>query len=172
MTWNRSDIWWFTSVAAPENHNVIISEFREKLEECTIKAVCHRNFVLVEKLKEWMMGRLGPILDAACHCHDIFPPSSNKISTGDGCCLLVFSILLSLDAGHLVDRFQGRITDQKLPIDLQLLENAFKGAWRRGPLQRWDYFEARKNTASTLTSWYVYISTTTSYIKRLQWWHS
>ena len=114
-------------MAERRNHNYIITlnDYESKLKEYTATAVCGRDFVFVEKLKDWMKSGLGSLIRAAYqdHSQDIFPPRPERIYTDYDCCLVVFCILLDINEGHLVRRFQREVTDKKLPIDLKSLEN-------------------------------------------------
>ena len=111
-------------------------DFRTKLGNCTRKAVCGRTYVLVDEFTKWMRDRAEPnssitqagrLLMAAYRdtSHPGFlPVTSEQIFTGDDCSLLVFSILLELGVGNLVNQFQANeLVDKKLPIRLWTLEN-------------------------------------------------
>ncbi len=108
-----------------------LTEYRSKLREYTARAVCGREFVFVQKLKEWMrssLSNLGRLIDAAYHgrnqVHHFNRPKPERICSDDDnhCCLVVFSILLDLCAGHHLHFFQREVTDRRLPIELKTLE--------------------------------------------------
>jgi hypothetical protein len=115
-------------------HNDVIREFQATLQDCTVPAACGRSYVRTTKLKDWLRGNVKPnspttqasrLLAAAYHRrrHPSLPISSEELSSGENCCLLVFSILLELRLGQLVDRFQRQsIVDRRLPIDLRALQ--------------------------------------------------
>jgi hypothetical protein len=109
----------------------VLSEYKSKLREYTARAVCGREFVFVEKLKEWMkssFSSLGRLVDAAYHgrhhVHHFHRPKPERICSDDDhhCCLVVFSILLDIGAGHHLHFFQREVTDRSLPIELKTLE--------------------------------------------------
>jgi hypothetical protein len=109
----------------------ILDEYRSRLRKYTARAVCGREFVFVEKLKEWMkssLSSLGRLIDAAYHgrhqVHHFSMPKPERICSDDDhhCCLVVFSILLDIGAGHHLHRFQREVTDRRLPIELKTLE--------------------------------------------------
>ena len=117
-------------------HNAAISDFTNKLREYTTKGVCGRPFVFVERLIQWLKSDGGAggsqasrLLAAAYPKAD---PTFLPITTEQLCdraegCLLIFSILLQLDWGDLIDEFWRREkVDKNLPIDLNWLRNTFK----------------------------------------------
>jgi hypothetical protein len=116
-------------------HDAVIRDFQATLRDCTVPAACSRSYVRTTKLTEWLKGQVGPsshttqaslLLEAAYrHRKQPNPPvSSEEISSGENCCLLVFSILLKLGLGELIDRFQRvSIVDKNLPIDPEILQN-------------------------------------------------
>lgn len=115
----------------------IQEQFISKLNEYTRKAVCGRDFILVDRLQEWLrspVGGEGTYADRLLHRvaysnrHKPGPPiTSDKFKPGDDCCLLVFSILQKLGRGHLIDVFsRKKKIDKLLPIsreDLNAIEN-------------------------------------------------
>ncbi|KAH0565999.1 hypothetical protein GP486_000610 [Trichoglossum hirsutum] len=116
------------------SHDAAIRDFRVMLRSCTVKSVCGRRYVLVSRLTDWMNSSQDSgktqveRLLAAAYCNREQPALSvpeEHISSGDSCCLRVFSILLELGRGQLLDRFhRANIVDQKLPVDLvKLKEN-------------------------------------------------
>jgi len=112
-------------------HDAVMQDFQATLRDCTVQAACGRSYVRTTKLTEWLNGQVGSnsqaslLLGAAYrHRKQPHPPvSSEEISSGDNCCLLVFSILLELGKGELIDHFQRlSIVDRLLHIDRQTLE--------------------------------------------------
>ncbi|CAO2655474.1 Nn.00g105380.m01.CDS01 [Neocucurbitaria sp. VM-36] len=95
-----------------------------------------RSYVLVEKLQKWMrdtsLTKLGnnfvtntDLLAHAAYSDRDFPPivPSRISDAGADCCLIVFSILLDLELGHLIDLFSKKmIVDRRLPEDLLSLK--------------------------------------------------
>ena len=108
-------------------------DFHAELSRCTRQAVCGREYVLVRDLKKWLTDRAEPdglvtqagrLLMAAYASHTRFMPvTSTQISTGADCSLLVFSILLKLGVGHLIDQFQKLdFVDNQIPITRYTLQ--------------------------------------------------
>ena len=113
-----------------------LAEFAAKVHALTTKAVDHRSYVLVETLRTWLRDPSSAKLDdkfvtntdlllhAAYFGKSHFPPiEPSRISDrGNDCCIVVFSILLDLELGHLIDSFSRKgITDRRLPEDLSSL---------------------------------------------------
>ena len=109
--------------------DVAFDDFRTELDRCTREAVCGRKYVLVKDFKKWLRDKAGPdtritqagrLLMAAYRNTSqpgFFPVTSEQISTGPDCSLLVFSILLELDEGHLIHQFwKNDLVDHRLPI--------------------------------------------------------
>jgi hypothetical protein len=108
----------------------ILSIFKEKLgREWRRETVCRSGFIDTSKLTEWMLssedghkttnvGRLlQEVNEKSVHrAHDGFrDTASESILYGDDRCLLVFSVLLQIGHGDLVDLFQiVRINDHVL----------------------------------------------------------
>lgn len=118
---------------APEstpNYNTAIDDFKSTLKYCTMRAACGRPYVLVTRLKEWLISwssyettQAGRLLQVAYSDKVISPLNSDEISFGEDCSLLVFSLLIELGLGNLIDRFQRyEIVDRRLPIDIRTLE--------------------------------------------------
>ena len=93
----------------------ILKEFTGKLEEYTRKAACGRDFILVERLLDWLrspVGEEGTHADRLLHrvayinrYQPGVPITSDKFKPGPDCCLLVFCILQKLGRGDLIDVF-------------------------------------------------------------------
>lgn len=120
--------------ATRDHDDAIILEFQKKVRgEWTMKATCDRPYVLIEQLRTWMRSKerpdshdtqAGRLLRAAyCKWINNFQPVlSDQISTGEDCCLLVFSILLELGCGDLIHLFRRwNIVDGTLPRALSTL---------------------------------------------------
>lgn len=116
-----------------------IRDFKTKLKQYTIQAQCGRPYVLVWQLTNWLKSKRPEtettqtriLLRAAYYRNQpkiiFLPPETYQIQAEETCCLIIFSILLQLDLGHLVDHFQrwGQF-DVHLPIDRSLLQQKFK----------------------------------------------
>lgn len=111
------------------DHDASLRDFELKLQECTMQAVCGRPYVLVAKLTEWLMAKVGSgsnitqagrlLLAAYRNRRQPGRPISVEQFSGEDRCLLVFCILLRLGSGELVDTFQRHdIVDRRLPISL------------------------------------------------------
>lgn len=115
----------------------ILAEFTGKLDEYTRKAACGRDFVLVDKLHDWLrspVGGEGIHADRLLHrvaysdWHQPGAPiTKDKFKPGDDCCLLVFCILQKIGRGNLLHVFsrKGKV-DRLLPIsrpDLEAIAN-------------------------------------------------
>jgi hypothetical protein len=147
-------------IMADSTHPVqdpVIVDFKNMLRRCTLQAVCGRQYVLVEKLTKWLKGkRPGHPTSQAFHLLQAVYRSRNLDSPAppisiERLChpktpsLLVFSILLHLDRGALVDCFarQG-IIDARLPIDLLYLRKkleALKSKELPDPVELADKFD-------------------------------
>jgi hypothetical protein len=127
--------------SAPD-HDAVRSEFKKMLKTCTKTGACGRPYVLVEKLTNWLKSEVklesgvtatwvDRLLEAAYPDRN-YPgspiESPEQFREGESCSLLVFSILFSIELDHLIDRFEGNISDSQLPItDFNRLRRAFKG---------------------------------------------
>jgi hypothetical protein len=103
-------------------------QFKDKLKEWTVRAACGREYIQVAKLTKWMheapKGTTNvDLLLSHCRSKDRFSIEVSQITGGDRPCLLVFSILLEIDKGNLIELFRKiNIDDGKLPLDLTALE--------------------------------------------------
>lgn len=105
-----------------------------------MQATCGRDYVLVAKLKQWMRSQVvsgDSKTQASCLLKFAYrhiygpglPVSVNLISDGEDSCLIIFSILLELNYGRLIDHFLRRgIVDKQLPIDLGRLRAQMRTA--------------------------------------------
>ena len=116
------------------DHDAAIGDFRAKLQDCTVRAACGRNYVRTGMLTDWLSDKVG-LGSKTTHATRLLlaayrdrigpglPISSEALSSGEARCLLVFSILLDLRLGQLVDSFQRLgIVDKRLPVDLLSLQ--------------------------------------------------
>lgn len=101
-------------------------EFREKLAaKWKQKAVCDRTYILTNELKEWMKEKRGAATNCAKLLHAEYfdhersihqPIQASDVCSDDECCCLVFSILIDIGRGKLLDIFHtAKIFDQHLP---------------------------------------------------------
>lgn len=121
------------------DHDAAIRDFKAMLCQCEMRATCGRTYLRTTKLTEWLRGTAGPssgitqanrLLAAAYRDRSQpgLPISAEQLSTGEDRCLLVFSILLELQFGQLIDRFQRLdLVDKHLPIDLWSLQAKLQG---------------------------------------------
>ena len=113
----------------------VYGDFKTKLTECTITAVCGRSFVLVERLTRWLLGvldsgesplsRLIKAIDFNCNAasSSLFsiPTSySSLYSTND---LLILCILLDIGHGEFWYKFRELNSNKTLPLDLRWLRS-------------------------------------------------
>ncbi|EXJ58240.1 serine/threonine protein kinase [Cladophialophora yegresii CBS 114405] len=108
-----------------------IHEFMQQLEKWKVTAVCGRQYIQVQNLKRWMLeGRVDGqptkvdrLLFACCRSKNSFSLLSDKITEGPWKCLLVFSILLELGNGALIEDLRSpEVNDDRLPVPLAVLE--------------------------------------------------
>lgn len=102
------------------------TEFCNRLEAFTLEALHRRHFVLTITLQQWLRStvpnttysQIEGLLQEAYHDRREIKPSlpvtSESVSRDS---LLVFSILLEIGYGHLIDRFRDHsFVDRNLPI--------------------------------------------------------
>ena len=104
-----------------------VLEFKRKLEEWKVTAVCNRQYIQVRKLKQWMAEgdpkNLDRLLSACRDNRKSFPIDSNQITKERRQCLLVLSILIELDQGALIEELRSSdVNDNRLPIPLSVLQ--------------------------------------------------
>ena len=110
------------------DHDASVRDFNAKLQSYTREAVCGRPYVLVAKLTQWLRSKVDSpagttqvtrLLFAAyreSHSPGL-PITPETCSVKDSSCLLVFSILLVIGRGNLIDTFHRHdIVDTHLPI--------------------------------------------------------
>lgn len=116
-------------------------DFERKVHDLTRNAVDGRSYILVETLQIWMrdpsltkletkfVTNTDLLAHAAYYGRHDFPPikPSRICEPGQNCCLIVFSILLNLELGYLIDVFARKdILDRRLPEDLASLKQKLK----------------------------------------------
>lgn len=125
-----------------------LTDFDVKIHGLAENAVDGRSYILVEQLRAWMRdtnhtNRLdnkyttntnlllhAAYLGCAESDKENFVPidASYIANPGRKCCVLVFSILLELKLGHLIDRVaRSGVLDEKLPVSWNELKDKFKG---------------------------------------------
>jgi hypothetical protein len=130
------------TISRRSTFNRALAEFAAKAQEFNQTAVDGRSYVLVEQLRKWMRepsltqldNKFVTNTDLLAHAayfgkKDFRPIEPSKISDlGSDCCVIVFSILLDLELGHLIDLFSKKtIVDCRLPQDLSSLKKSLKG---------------------------------------------
>ena len=102
-------------MALPDMDNeAALKEFEGKLDEYTRKAARGRDFILVDRLQDWLRS---PPRGEGTHAERLLhlaysdrplpgiPITPDKLRPGDDCCLLVFCILQIVGRGDLIDVF-------------------------------------------------------------------
>ena len=124
-----------TMQASPHRPHAVVREFKAKLEECTDRAICGRDYVFVAKLTGWMksMRSGGSTSQAACLLRAAYsrrtspglPGETDRLFVGDRkeSALLLFAILLELDSADLIHLFLRHDLHKHLPIDLYQLRD-------------------------------------------------
>ncbi|KIW73675.1 hypothetical protein PV04_01773 [Phialophora macrospora] len=149
------------------------TEFDKKVEEFTVIPQCNecsgcgRNYIQVEKLRNWLKEKYSKrpdttradlCLEAAMQGHNAGSLSLSDINAPDRECLLVFSILYAIGEPHLIQDFQRwGLTDSKLPISLLELEDELKQGSipeadrlaKRFDQRQWAFCPARFDWSST-----------------------
>ena len=124
------------STQETSDYETLLRDYRAKIKEFTLHGACGRPYIFISKLKKWLRAkddsghnasRATRLLNAAYrrhHEHEPVPISYESLKPSGTSCLLVFCILLLLDYGHLVHRFQreGKV-DNILPIPLDSLRS-------------------------------------------------
>ena len=117
------------------NDQQILAEFKSKLELYTKTAACGRQFVLVEKLREWlrspcegMATHAARLLRVAYEDRPNFMPIIYDIfEAGDSCCLLVFCILQLIGCGKAIATFCSyQKVDRLLPMRRDTIQEMFR----------------------------------------------
>ena len=110
---------------------LILQTYLEKIRSYTIENVDGQQYILTSSLVDWLVAKANPIashldilLDYVYAQNFMVPINTVKVSVGSQKCLLVFSILLELGHGYLIDKFQQHnLTDDRLPFALAQLED-------------------------------------------------
>ncbi|KAI0379192.1 hypothetical protein F5Y04DRAFT_259958 [Hypomontagnella monticulosa] len=115
-----------SSTGATDASAKIFNVFHDKLQnEWKLKTCCGRCYYLTSNIVKWMRRidtneptiNAGLLLTEAYKGQYVHHPNSSTIANEHDRCLVVFSILLELGHGHLIDSFQRYgITDKRLPI--------------------------------------------------------
>jgi hypothetical protein len=101
-------------------------EFRRRLKhEWKQEAVCKKYYILTSELKKWMNEKRGSATNCAKLLQAEFqnhtrsyhqPLQASQVCSDTECCCLVFSILLDIGCGNLLDLFHAaKIFDHHLP---------------------------------------------------------
>ena len=104
------------------SHDIVMDEFSAMLKTCEMTAICGRSYLRVEKLKKWLDKNTEALLWAAYRQadHIALPINARQVRRAES--LLVFSILLELGRGNLIDTFHRAHLVDRLPTDLATLE--------------------------------------------------
>ena len=119
--------------------DVILNEFKVKLEGYTRQAACGRYFVLVDSLQNWLRSPAeggttyaDRLLHGVAYRHRHLPGvpiSPDKLIPGNDCCLLVFCILHMLGHGDLIYSFSRREkVDRMLPFSFHDLQDIYRSS--------------------------------------------
>jgi hypothetical protein len=140
-------------MAPPARASNPLIEFKQKLEEWKVKAVCDKEYIRVKELLKWMVTgspkKVDVLLWSCKSPGENFSYDSKRILQDDTRCLLIFSILLELGEGNLIHALlKHDYTDRKLPLDLAQLErnSTFKqnpGLSKRFNDTQWKYCPVR-----------------------------
>jgi hypothetical protein len=116
----------------PSFDDGLMRQFKNMIKACEVKGACNRQFIRVEKLKQWLKDHLEGLLESAYHSRSQsrtrpgLPIDARSILEPEVCSLLVFSILLEHGQGNLIHRFYEQdLVDSKLPIDLNKLKTLY-----------------------------------------------
>ena len=118
------------------DHATTIQNFHRKLDECTRTAVCGRPYVLVEKLQQWLRSpvpqskttQVARLLHAAYRHRTTpgLPVNLSAFKPGGDCCLLIFSALLAIDRGQMLDQVvEHEKSDFDLPLHWETVNEIF-----------------------------------------------
>ena len=147
--------------ASIPDHEGILAEFDRKLEEYTATAICGKSYVRVQKLQTWLQNP-GPksgasrpsnathLLHAAYRHHNKpnLPIQPDDLTVRDECCLLIFSILLTIGCGDMINIFNHEDKfDSHLPLQWSPVQSLF-GRNREGQAaqffkEQWRFCPAR-----------------------------
>ncbi|KAE9961977.1 hypothetical protein BLS_001043 [Venturia inaequalis] len=104
-----------------DTHNEFKKHLATKWKQ---KAFCNRTYILTNELKEWMKEKRGSATNCAKLLHAEYfdhdrtihhPIQASDVCSEDECCCLVFSILIEIGHGKLLDIFHAaKILDSNL----------------------------------------------------------
>lgn len=122
-----------------DSHSQAIADFWTNLNTCMTKAFCGRPYVRISKWTRWLRSKVragsyettqaSRLLGAAYKDIDTttHPITKEQLCDSKDGCLLIFSILLELERGDLIDSFWRREKlDKQLPMDLLSLKSLFE----------------------------------------------
>ncbi|KAL8946445.1 MAG: hypothetical protein Q9222_007160 [Ikaeria aurantiellina] len=140
------------------DHETSLSAFQEKIRELTSQAVCGRSYISCERLKEWLKKPLSPLtrtthldclVNAAYRGWDRprHPASATEILDNDTYSPIVFSMLLLLGKGYLIDVcLRNNFLDKHLPLSLEEVRGKLRKAQAHGArIDDVDQFAAELN---------------------------
>ena len=153
--------WWSMALTATPNHEGILDEFKAQLKVYTATAVCGKPYVRVEKLKSWLQSP-GPKVDEsrpsnvthllhATYRHRTtpnLPVQPEDLTLPNEGCLLIFSVLLTIGCGDMIDTFiHNDKFDSHLPLLSEQVHSLF-GPERKAPAaqffkEQWRFCPAR-----------------------------
>ena len=144
----------FTLIASPiMSHESILEEFRRRLQQDTRTATCGRQFVLVEKLQQWLRSPADGVVTHAerllrvayeDRCKAFLPIAAPQIvlNPGEHCCLLVLCILQLIGCGSAIHVFyENQKTDGLLPFRQDTIQELFRDANIQDPNKATEFFE-------------------------------
>jgi hypothetical protein len=112
----------------------ILQAFLSVLEAYTLISQEGKPYIRTEALSRWLRSDSGAtshidlLLDYAYSKYTIVPVDPDQISKNGDPCLYIFSVLLELGHGDLIDRFQRLgLTDRSLPVDHPRLQRVLAG---------------------------------------------
>jgi hypothetical protein len=113
------------SIAAASEATGILKEFFDVLEENTLVNADGQRYIRHGNLTRWLRrtsltggSHVGLLLDQVYPEAEMVPIPAHTLSEGPRCCLLIFSILLELSAGHLINMLVTHdFADQGLPYE-------------------------------------------------------
>lgn len=101
-----------------------MGDFSNELKACEVTAICGRTFLRIEQLKRWLGKHTEMLLWTAYLQENHFAPPIHwrQVQDPDTSSILVFSILLELGYGNLIDIFHNVQLVSGLPIPLSSLK--------------------------------------------------
>jgi hypothetical protein len=139
----------YTTPASPREPT-IYDDFMRQLGDCTVTPAWDggRHFIQVGRFTQWMRSRPAgstvtntALLLNAVYPARILPIAAQTISEpGDDCCVLVFSILLEIGLGGIINEVQKSLVDHQLPAPLDKLKEVFRPISHDAYLNHADWF--------------------------------